>query len=267
MSEFDTAPDRQTTNALVSYRDSAHETVGTPPLAWVAETARRRTSRRQAATGAAAGLLVAATAVAVATAAGGPSGGPDTQATTSPSPSPSVPPTPTPKSGRPSQTSPSTPATGAPTTPAFDLRNVDWTRATIDLPDQADPACLTGRVRLRGQQATVGDRRFRLVDVKAYGDLDRDGRPDAVLHVFCEQGQYASGDGSGQLLVVRERSGDLLGLGYVGPVGENYGPVRVRGGRLVASVEQRYGGIVQERTYRWDGRQFVQIDGPTAFPG
>jgi hypothetical protein len=35
----------------------------------------------------------------------------------------------------------------------------------------------------------------------------------------------------------------------------------------VATIEQRYGNnVVQERSYRWNGRRFVQVAGPTTFP-
>jgi hypothetical protein len=39
-----------------------------------------------------------------------------------------------------------------------------------------------------------------------------------------------------------------------------------RTGKLILTVEQRHGGVTQERTYRWNGGSFVQVAGPTTFP-
>ena len=75
-----------------------------------------------------------------------------------------------------------------------------------------------------------------------------------------------SGDGSGQLLVITVRNNALVGLGYVGPEGENYPSASVGNGRLTATIEQRYGNQTQQRTYRWNGTLFVQVAGPTAWP-
>ncbi|NUT33184.1 MAG: hypothetical protein HOV79_08930 [Hamadaea sp.] len=52
----------------------------------------------------------------------------------------------------------------------------------------------------------------------------------------------------------------------MGPDGANYPSAEIKNGLLTARIEQRYGGATQERTYRWNGTGFVQVDGPTAFP-
>jgi hypothetical protein len=142
---------------------------------------------------------------------------------------------------------------------------VDWKRATFVLPP--NPTCPTGRVTTRDERAIVGDKWLFVGETLSYGDLTGDGSPEAVVAVFCGRGPNDGGDGSGNLLVITWRDGAWTGLGYVGPVGENYPAARVSGQRLIATIQQRYGAnTVQERTYRWDGRRFVQVDGPTTFP-
>jgi hypothetical protein len=99
-----------------------------------------------------------------------------------------------------------------------------------------------------------------------YGDLAGDREPEAVSYVHCKRTNgLDSGDGSGQLLVITVRDNRLVGLGYVGPPGENYPSASVAGGRLTATIDQRYGNQTQQRTYRWDGTMFVQVAGPTAW--
>jgi hypothetical protein len=99
-----------------------------------------------------------------------------------------------------------------------------------------------------------------------FGDLDGDGRAEAVVYVSCLAAGGDSGDSSGQLLVVNGRTGSLAAMGYVGPLAQVYGKVRISGQRLEVTVTQKYTDVRQERTYRWNGRRFVQVAGPTAFP-
>ncbi|MFI6760650.1 hypothetical protein ACIBF5_16100 [Micromonospora sp. NPDC050417] len=275
---LETGPDSDPAShaLLMSYRDTAHEAVTAPSVSWIATAAQRRTRRR---TG------VAATfAVVLATASGtllagqlGTSGQPtpvppppSAPATTG-VPSPTGTPTPTTPSVTPPTPS-STPGSPSRTSgrPALDIREVNWQRTTIRLPtDRAGSTCPTGRFTSRGETTVVGARTIKVDSTAlAHGDLDRDGRVEAVIHFHCEHTEGDSGDGSGQLLVVTERDGELVGLGYAGPVGENYGTVRVRDGILVATVNQRYSEqpVSQERGYRWNGARFVQVSGPTAFP-
>ncbi|MFI7540983.1 hypothetical protein [Actinoplanes sp. NPDC049599] len=100
-----------------------------------------------------------------------------------------------------------------------------------------------------------------------YGDLDGDGRAEAVVHVSCWAAGGDSGDSSGQLLVVNGRSGSLRGMGYVGPLAQVYGSLRISEGRLRVTVTRKYSDVRQVRTYEWDGRRFTQVDGPTEVPG
>ena len=99
----------------------------------------------------------------------------------------------------------------------------------------------------------------------ATGDLTGEGRDEAVAYVHCESRvAQDSGDGSGHLMVISQPArGTFVGLAHVGASGENYEAARVQQGTLVATVKQRYGDGVQDRTYRWNGTSFDQIGGPT----
>ncbi|RKR90710.1 hypothetical protein BDK92_5091 [Micromonospora pisi] len=269
-------PDPASHALLMSYRDTAHEAVSAPSVGWIATAARHRTRRR---TGVAAAFAVALAAAGGTLLAGqlgtlGPQPAPVPPPPSAPAttgiPSPTGAPVPTtPSVTPPTPSAPSSPARTS-ERPALDIREVNWQRATIRLPtDRAGSTCPTGRFTSRGEVTVVGARTIKVDDTAlAHGDLDRDGRVEAVIHFHCEHTEGDSGDGSGQLLVVTERGGELVGLGYAGPVGENYGTVRVRDGILVATVMQRYSEqpVSQERGYRWNGTRFVQVSGPTAFP-
>jgi hypothetical protein len=155
-----------------------------------------------------------------------------------------------------------------------DLRQVDWASDTIRMPTRKDDRdCPDGSITLTdGSWAESGDQgpgsiRGSYADGNpTYGDLDGDGRAEAVLYVSCLAAGGDSGDSSGQLLVVTGRARAPAGMGYVGPLAQVYGRLRISGGRLTVTVTQRYTDVRQERTYRWDGRRFTQTAGPTAFP-
>jgi hypothetical protein len=147
-----------------------------------------------------------------------------------------------------------------------------WSATTVALPPaSADyTPCPTGTVTFAAQGETVFEGvRIALSRPVATGDLTGDGRDEAVAYVHCESRvEVDSGDGSGHLMVISQPGpGTFIGLAHVGVSGENYEAARVQDGTLVATVEQRYGDGVQDRTYRWNGTSFDQIGGPTAFPG
>lgn len=155
-----------------------------------------------------------------------------------------------------------------------DVRRVDWASATIRMPKLRDdkdcpvgPITLTeGRWDSSGRQGP-GEILGSYADgAPTYGDLDGDGRAEAVVYVTCLAAGGDSGDSSGQLLVVNGRTGSLTGMGYVGPLAQVYGRLRISGKRLTVTVTQKYTDVRQERTYRWDGRRFAQVAGPTAVP-
>ena len=155
-----------------------------------------------------------------------------------------------------------------------DVRRVDWANATIRMPARGDDRdCPTGSTTLTdgrwdssGEQGPGSIRGSYDDGRPTFGDLDGDGRAEAVVYVSCLAAGGDSGDSSGQLLVVNGRTGSLAAMGYVGPLAQVYGKVRISGQRLEVTVTQKYTDVRQERTYRWNGRRFVQVAGPTAFP-
>jgi hypothetical protein len=201
----------------------------------------------------------------VTTTATGPASAP-----TTPSPPPSQPPS----TEAPSSAT-STSRTSSSNSPApLDLREVGWNNFTIRLPsDRDDKDCPVGRTKLTdGEWPESGDQGPGTIIVAyqgnapVYGDLDGDGRAEAVRYVKCFAAGGDSGDSSGQLIVITARGDQRVGLGYAGPLAAAYDDVRITGGKLVVTVTDRYWDQQQKRTYRWDGSAFVQIAGPTAWP-
>jgi hypothetical protein len=247
---------------LMALRAATEAVFTPPPIETVHRAARRRTRTRTGIAAIAVTALAGAGGGVLAVADRGPDGTPRPSPTAvgSSSPAPSA-------SGEtsPSRTAPASTGTSTPSVP--DIRAVDWTHATIVLPaNPDDPDCLTGRISTNGTWTTTGGKQFHIAPALAHGDLTGDGSAEAVVPVSCTStSEGDSGDGSGQLLVITRRDGTWTGLGYAGPVGQNFPAARVSGQRLTVTVEQRYGGVVQERTYRWNGQRFVQVGGPTAF--
>jgi hypothetical protein len=168
-------------------------------------------------------------------------------------------------------TSPSSSPSASPSARAqlADITATRWNTATVLFgPVVGDyDLCPVGPVTFNGGQTVVGGKRVNPAENVVYGDLNGDGRPEAAFHVHCEDAVDASGDGSGHLMVVTQRAdGTLAGLGYAGPIGQNTQQLKITDGKLVATIAQRYGSSVQERTYRWNGTAFAQIAGPTSFP-
>ncbi|GAB3840864.1 hypothetical protein ACFPIJ_44585 [Dactylosporangium cerinum] len=232
-------------DALRSFAQAAPSAFVPPPVAAVQAAGRRRQTRNTA--------LVAAIAVA------GVTGGVALAGTGTDAP----PPQPVPATAGPA---PSPDPTSRP--PDLDLTTVDWKNVTLTLPPQAGNGCPPGgTVTLReGTPAITDGIRVSVIKL-AVGDLTGDGRAEAVALVHCEAttGMHA-GPASGGLAVFTATGGAVVGLGWAGPVGENIPGVTVDQGQLVATVEQRRDGTVQQRTFTWDGTTFRQTAGPTAFP-
>lgn len=266
---------------LAGYRSEAPQAFVPPPMDWFVTTARRR-SRQKLATAAAGLAVFALTGGAVFTAQrGGP--GPAPAPIAPPSATATTPPTPsgTPSTGPSASGSPSpggSSATSQPgrssenasNKPGLNIRAVNWKEQfSLALPDPGpDSTCPTGRLTVRAEEGKLDGKVVKASSFDVLGDLTGDGQPEAVLLAHCEvDSEYASGDGSGNLLVVTVRDGKLVGLGYVGPEGHNYPKARISGGVLTVTVEQRYGQqLRQQRGYRWNGTRFEQVSGPTKFP-
>lgn len=275
--ENENAPDA----TLASYRDSAHERFTAPPPQVIVARARRRSRNRVMLTAAAAVTLVLG-GVVIATRPVDRAGpdhpvNPPTVATTAPDPAPApttpATPSPTTPSSRPpvSTSQPSSSPSSSP--PPLDLREVGWNDFVVRLPAKRDDKdCPVGRTELNDGEWPESDGhgpgtiRASYNGGPVFGDLDGDGRAEAVRYVACFAAGGDSGDSSGQLIVITARGNLRVGLGYAGPLAMVYDDVRVTGGKLVVTVTDKYWHEQQKRTYRWDGSAFVQIGGPTAWP-
>jgi hypothetical protein len=267
---------------LASYRDRAHERYTAPPPQLIVARARRR-SRNRVVLAAAAAVGVVLGGVAIASRPVDRPGpdhpvNPPTVATTAPdpAPAPTTPTTPSPQtsSSRPpvSTSQPSSARSSSP--PPLDLREAGWNNFVVRLPSKRDDRdCPVGRTELTdGKWPESGSQGPGTISASysgkgpVYGDLDGDGRAEAVRYVTCFAAGGDSGDSSGQLIVITARGNERVGLGYAGPLAQAYDDVRVTGGKLVVTVTDKYWHEQQKRTYRWNGSAFVQIAGPTAWP-
>jgi hypothetical protein len=255
-------------SALTAYRGGAHESFTAPPPETIVARARRRSRNRAVA--AAAAILVVSLGGAVAVATLGP-GTDDNPPAVNPSPTttgtPSAPP-PSPPASAPSSAPPaSTPSRSTSSgPPPLNLRGVDWENTTIRFPTRRDDDdCLTGPVRIAdGLGGPGGDRPH--IRVRAaydegratFGDLNGDGRADAVIYASCAAG-LGDEDSSGQVLVVTGRTGQLVAH-WVGPVAAVIDDVAIAGGRLTITFTVKYAEpeVAQQRTYRWNGTRFVR---------
>ncbi|MCG5471760.1 hypothetical protein LADH09A_005762 [Micromonospora sp. LAH09] len=279
--EPDPGRDDVTGFMLRSYADSGHLSFTAPPADVIVRRARRRTTTKLALSFAAV-VAVAAGSIAAITGLGPdpdrdpPIIGPTPTPSVSLSPTPSPPPTPatTPPSTPPDPSGRSRPAspdntpsgTGSAPTPVS-VRGVDWANATITMTASTGDECLTGRIRfVDGRGGRPGDDAPHIMIAPSYyderaatfGDLNGDGRDEAVVHGSCLSGP-GDEDGSGQVLVVTGRSGQLVGS-WVGPVAEVVNDVEVTGERLVISSTKKYAEpeVPVDRTYRWTGTRYVQ---------
>jgi hypothetical protein len=254
MSEHDVA------SALAGLRGAVRESVPVPPSAEVRARAEHQLRVRRTTT-----LLVAAAAV-VAIVLGA-------SAVIRPSAAPIQPGLPTPSA--PTTTPSVRPSLSVPPYLATDINDpiadVDWANATIDVPANRD--CPSGRLDFSGGK-TAGWPRLTfggsLEAFVAYGDLNGDSRPEAVLVGVCLLTSEDSGDGQGQLLVVtRSPGGTLLALDWVGPRGGLYNSFWVSDGRLFVDVYPQYGefaySLGSARAYRWQGGAFGEVT--SDYPG
>ncbi|MEH1054554.1 hypothetical protein V6U89_04995 [Micromonospora sp. CPCC 206171] len=189
---------------------------------------------------------------------------PTPSATASPSPTPSGSGSPSPSSAT-TSTSP----TGA---PDGRISRAQLLAGPVTLPTwHVDAGCPNGRVRLTGEAGWETNTLLALDT----GDIDGDGAAETVALVQCVRGT-----GGPQQVVAfdRDRSGRIVTVGQVTRTRRERpqwlsaldvrddGVVRVQvgdiapGGGWPGDWSQR-----QWRGYRWDGRSFGQVSGPTAF--
>ncbi len=160
------------------------------------------------------------------------------------------------------------------------IRSVDWTKATIDF-DAAKPACPSGKVTFipagPGVVAPAWPGLSFLPDNIAYGDLDGDGREEAVVRMECRgvpsgstaTPEHAATVGLRNLVAVQRRGdGSLHLLGWLPEFGglplhrwiaDRVVYVDVYG----TSEKPRFGGVLG---WRWNGGAFEAVDTAKRYP-
>lgn len=249
-------------SALAGLRGAVREVVPVPSSGEVRARAEHQLRVRRTTT-----VLVAAAAVAAlafgAAAVVRPSAAPIPPGET---PTPSAPAGPT-NTPRPSLSVPAWPAT----TIDDPIANVNWANATITVPE--NPGCPSGRLRFTGGDSAGSPKITLAVPPEwpiAYGDLNGDSRPEAILEGLCLLGSEDSGDGQGQLLVItRSTGGTLTALDWVGPRGGLYESFWVVDGQLFVDVQPWHSDWGYSRgaalAYRWQGGSFVEVK--SGYPG
>jgi hypothetical protein len=173
-------------------------------------------------------------------------------------------------------TTPASPSTGAPAPPAghpapaaetgINLRAIDWGNARLSLP--ASTRC-PSPVKFKNHEAQIKDYLYWIVEGPrrpAYGDLDGDGREEAVVPITCGNG----GDGTEHLVVFAadgNRARPITSINTDHLV--SYTKHSVKNGRLIATLKQSEiasrNPATQVRTYRLRNGSLVQVSGPTKF--
>lgn len=198
-------------------------------------------------------------------------------ATSTPSPTPrpttaspaSTPSGPRSPSATPSRSSSPTPSA----TRVTSLRRTDWRNAILDLPD--DDACPADRVRFRNGTASVRDERYGGFDMvyvmlparrapePVYGDLDGDGRDEAVVVIECHGGP-AGGPPESSYVVAAYTENEIGGPEPLGIVATEeayaeFSLVSAAGGVVTATWKGTDpDDPVERRRYRWNGSRFVR---------
>nr|MDT0657822.1 hypothetical protein [Micromonospora sp. DSM 115978] len=256
-----TEPDRcDIGTALARLGADVRQVVPRPPASSLRRRAERQQRTRRLTAAAAVAALVGLVSVGTVTLTGGeaapvPPIGPDPSVTAQPT-GPPPPPRPRPARSVPPR---STPLVTDP------IASTSWAGATVTLP--AHEGCPSGAATLADWSAPAATFPRVTVDTERvrYGDLTGDGLPEAVLQANCWPDAEASGDGEGQLLVVRRDGAGLVALGWVGPRGALYVDHRVDGGVLSVDVrpwQEDWGHrLGMLRSYRWDGVAFSEVAG------
>jgi len=145
------------------------------------------------------------------------------------------------------------------------LREMDWANARLSLP--ASTRC-PSPVTFKNHEARIKDFLYWIADRThrpAYGDLDGDGREEAVVPISCGNG----GAGTAHLVVFgadgnRARPITSIRAKHLVFFATHF----VRNGEVIATLEQSPvapNPATQVRTYRLRGGSLVQVSGPTAF--
>ncbi|MFI2710006.1 hypothetical protein ACH495_07740 [Micromonospora sp. NPDC018662] len=233
----------------------------------VRRTVRRRRRRTAVVTAAAVVLAVALPVGASGALHRRPEPPPVPAQTVTPSPSETTSPPPPPPTPKPSTTS------ASPAAPDGRISRSQLLAARVDLPAWApDPDCTAGPTRIAATYRKEGD---VLLEELVQGDVDGDGTVETVALLRCQIFPH----GPSQVVALdRDADGRIVVLGQVARSAKtapewlldtqvtDRGTVRVEmadrapGGGWSLDWSQR-----QWRGYRWTGKRFGQVDGPTSF--
>jgi hypothetical protein len=251
-----TEHDFDVSTALAALREQVHGSVTAPRASLLRRRAEHRARVRRAgavlvAAAAVLAIVLSATAVTRWNADPVPPVGPTISPTPTPTPRPHLPIPPWPS-------------------PTIDdpITRIQWANATITIPPRT--GCRSGKVRFTGGIAQAQQMALDATPDSpiAYGDLDGDGRPEAVVVFVCA----LIGDAPLQALAIsRHSDGSLVGLGWVGPSGGLYRELWIDDGRLYADVRpdpvfENWGySLAAALAYQWTGSHFESVE--SGFPG
>ncbi|MBB5873076.1 RNA polymerase sigma-70 factor (sigma-E family) [Allocatelliglobosispora scoriae] len=182
-------------------------------------------------------------------------------------PSPSVSPTPAPTGPVAPQPLPLDPRpTGDP------LATRDWSAVSIRLVS-AERSCPRGLIRFTrtGDGPATGPSTFPKAVFEPsrvlVGDLNGDGRAEAVLWVTCFNNEEDSGDGRGRLLIVgREADGELRERGWAGHLGALFTSTWIAGGILHVGEDDGGNPLGQVDTFSLTGDRVTARGPAPAYP-
>jgi hypothetical protein len=258
-----TGPEKLDVGAALSQLGAdVRRTVARPAASGLRRRAERQRLVRRATGAVAVAMVVGLVSVGTVTLARGqsapvPPTGPDPSVT---APTPTGSPTPRPRPSRPVPDWSYQPVTDP-------IGSTLWVRATVTLPEQQ--GCPSGEVTLSGWSGGAESATFPRVTVNPedvrYGDLTGDGQPEAIIEAACWADAEASGEGEGQLLVVRRDGSRLVALGWVGPRGAVFVDRWVDDGLLHVDArpwQQDWGHrLGATLAYRWTGTAFAEAGG------
>lgn len=235
---------RGRTAMAADLRIDVSEAIDPPGTAEVFKTIKKRQRVRRSA----AAVILTVLVVGVAALVRGTMQGPPQQPAQSPSPSPNVTPSPV----------------------DDPMRGVDWSNATIVLPDL--PRCPSGSVRLHPTESLAVTHGYPQAminqDLVAVGDLDGDGDTEAVLPIFCLAA--ADSEAHDRLIVVeRHRDGTLHATGGRMERPQLAGYIWIDSGIIyVSGIPMHKGpdplGVVEG--WRWTGSTLEPVDTSSRYP-
>lgn len=152
--------------------------------------------------------------------------------------------------------------TQSPTFRHIPIRTVDFRNSTI--PILASEVCPAASIKMRRSSVAVVNGIYYRILLGSYrpiyGDVDRDGREDAVIRVDCApRTEYSSA-----VLAIKTVGQRLVPIGWVTPQVHNYEqvtPNNVTRGVINVLHQREMAGQKPRDTeyYKWNGSKFVRV--------